>query len=288
MNWGNFQAATSTLSWLILGFLVLQPILKHRMLQKARENSFRQLESSRKSRVIALIHRKESVNFLGFPVVQFLDIQDSEAVLRAIRLTPDDMPIDIILHTPAGLNLSSEQIARALGRHAAKKTVFVPHYAMSGGTLLAIAADELVMCPDAILGALDPLIGSFPAASIISVAQRKTVEQMSDATFLMVDQARKAVNQMNLLLTKLLSKRMDEPQAISLAKSMTEGRWTQDYPISVEELRELGFPASTEMPEDVLRLMNLFPQDGRRRPSVDFIPMPYPVKPPVGPIPVGK
>src|SRR5438309_3439873 len=101
MQWGNFQAATSTLNWLIFAFLVIQPIVKHGALVSAREAAFRQVEKSRKSRVIALIHRKETVNFLGFPVVQFLDIQDSEAVLRAVRLTPADMPIDLILHTPA-------------------------------------------------------------------------------------------------------------------------------------------------------------------------------------------
>ena len=32
------------------------------------------------------------------------------------------------------------QIARALRRHKGKVTVFVPHYAMSGGTLIALAA----------------------------------------------------------------------------------------------------------------------------------------------------
>jgi ClpP class serine protease len=282
MNWGNFQGALNTLNWIIFGYLFLQPVLKHRMVQKARETAFRELEQSRKTRVIALIHRKEVVNFLGFPVVQFLDIHDSEAVLRAIRLAPDDRPIDIILHTPAGLNLASEQIAHALTRHKAKVTVFVPHYAMSGGTLLAFAADELVMCPDAILGALDPLIGQYPAASIIYVAERKTPEQMADSTFLLLDQAKKAVHQMKLLLKKILSKRMDEPRAEELSKTLTAGRWTQDYPISVEELRELGFTVSTDMPEDVLMLMNLYPQDAHRRPSVDFIPAPYTApKPPL-------
>jgi ClpP class serine protease len=275
MNWPTFQAAASALNWCIFAFLILWPITKHRMLQKARENAFKDIERRRKSRVIALIHRKETFNFLGLPMLQFLDIQDSEAVLRAIRLTPDDMPIDLIIHTPAGLNLYSEQIARALHRHKAKITVYVPHYALSGGTLLALAADELFMCSDAILGALDPIVGQFPAASIISVAQRKTVEQMSDGTYILVDQARKSVNQMQLLLKRVLSRHFDEQRVQELAKTFTEGRWTQDYPISVEELKRMGFAVSSEMPEDVLRLMNLYPQDGKRRPSVDFIPAPY-------------
>ena len=56
----------------------------------------------------------------------YINIEDSEAVLRAIRLTPDDQPIDLILHTPGGLVLAAEQIAKALVDHKGKVTVFIP------------------------------------------------------------------------------------------------------------------------------------------------------------------
>ena len=72
-----------------------------------------------------------------------------------------------ILHTPGGLVLASEQIAQALLRRTGRVTVFVPHYAMSGGTLIALAADEIVMDPNAVLGPVDPQIGEYPAASIM-------------------------------------------------------------------------------------------------------------------------
>ncbi len=64
-------------------------------------------------------------------------------MLRAIRMTPAEMPIDLIVHTPGGLVLASDQIAHALKRHDGRVTVIVPHYAMSGGTLVALAADEI-------------------------------------------------------------------------------------------------------------------------------------------------
>jgi ClpP class serine protease len=70
--------------------------------QKARDSIFHQFQSERKSRVIALIHRQESQSIFGVQVSSFINIEDSEAVLRAIRLTPDDQPIDLILHTPGG------------------------------------------------------------------------------------------------------------------------------------------------------------------------------------------
>jgi ClpP class serine protease len=270
------SGALSVLNWIIVIYILVQPILKQRMLIAGRLTVTREIEKKRGSRLISLIHRKEVVNFLGFPLVQYLDIQDSEAILRAIRLTPDDMPIDLIIHTPAGLNLSAEQIARALLRRKAKVTVFVPHYALSGGTLIALAADELVMCPDAILGALDPTINQFPAASVLSVAGQKSPELMSDNTYILVDQAYKAVRQMKQVVTLLLKKNMDGETAEKLADVLTNGNLTQDYPISVDEARDMGLPVKDDIPVEIYQYMNLFPQSTQQRPTVDYIPLPYP------------
>jgi ClpP class serine protease len=144
----------------------LWPALQMRMLEAARMRLLSDLEKKRGSRVIALIHRQETMALLGFPIYRYIDINDSEEVLRAIKLTDDDVPIDLILHTPGGLVLAAEQIAHGLCRHAGKVTVFVPHYAMSGGTLLALAANEIVMDENAVLGPVDPQLGGQPAASI--------------------------------------------------------------------------------------------------------------------------
>lgn len=121
----------------------------------------------RGARVIVMIHRQEALALLGIPLFRYINIGDAEELLRAVRMTPPDRPIDLILHTPDGLVLASEQIARALCNHPAKVTVFVPHYAMSGGTLIALAADEIVMDPHAVLGPGDPQLGEYRAASIL-------------------------------------------------------------------------------------------------------------------------
>ena len=114
-------------------------------------------------------------------------------------MTPPEMPIDILLHTPGGLVLASEQIACALKRHKGKVTVFVPHYAMSGGTLIALAADEIIMDPDAVLGPVDPQLGTpqagyFPAASILKALEQPNPNR-DDHTIIMGDVARKAIEQ---------------------------------------------------------------------------------------------
>ena len=141
------------LFWFFFMLSALQPVLRQRMLEAMRDAQDRAAGKTRNSRVILLVHRQETMRLLGFPVMRYIDINDSEEVLRAIQMTDDDVPLDIVLHTPGGLVLAALQIARAIRGHKGKVTVLVPHYAMSGGTLIALAADEIVMSPYAVLGA---------------------------------------------------------------------------------------------------------------------------------------
>ena len=263
------------LLWLFIILSSLQPVLRQRWLDAQRMRAFHRLEEHRKSRVIGLIHRQETMSFLGIPIARYIDIDDSERVLRAIGLTDKSVPIDMILHTPGGLVLAAEQIAFALRRHPAKVTVFVPHYAMSGGTLIALAADDVTMAENAVLGPVDPQLGQSPAASIVKVIERKPIKDIDDETIIQADLAGKALRQVERTVCELLRDHYPEAQAESLARTLAGGTWTHDYPISVTEARELGLKVSTDMPEEVFEMMGLYPQTSQRRPSVEYIPLPY-------------
>ena len=264
------------LLWIFFLFSTLMPILRHRLLEMSRQRLMRKIEQKRNSRLITLIHRQEILSFLGIAFSRYIDIEDSEQVLRAIRMTPDDMPIDIILHTPGGLVLAADQIAHALIRHKAKVTVFVPHYAMSGGTLIALAADEIVMDENAVLGPIDPQVGKYPAASIIEVTKIKDVNETDDETLILADMAKKARAQVrNTIVEILMGNDMPREQAEKIAEALSCGQWTHDYPIGLEEARRLGIPVKEGLPKEIYDLMSLYPQAGGRRPSVQYIPIPY-------------
>jgi ClpP class serine protease len=270
---------------IVLIFIVLLqafvPMLQTWYIGYRRRSAMSAMESKRKSRVITMIHRQESMSLLGFPIARYIDIEDSEQVLRAIRMTPDEMPIDMILHTPGGLVLASEQIAGALKRHKGKVTVIVPHYAMSGGTLVGLAADEVAMDPNAVLGPVDPQMGSaqggsYPAASILKALEEPNPNR-NDQTLILGDVARKAVRQVHEFVYSLYVDREGPEKAEKLARTLSEGRWTHDYPIGLEEARELGLPVTDAVPPEVYQLMELYPQamGMMRRPGVEYIPMPY-------------
>ncbi len=265
------------LFWLFLIVSSLQPVIRQRILEASRLRLLSRFERRRGSRAIALVHRQETMSLFGFPVMRYIDINDSEAILRAIKLTDSERPVDLIVHTPGGLVLAAGQIASALGRHAGKVTVFVPHYAMSGGTLIALAADEIVMDQNAVLGPLDPQLGQSPAASILSVLERKEPKDIDDETLIRADVARKAIAQVRATVRDLLlGKEMPVSQADTLADKLTGGSWTHDYAIGAEEARKLGMPVTTEMPADIYEFMDLFQQPTRAmRPSVEYVPLPY-------------
>ena len=262
--------------WILLIGLSFYPMLRQHQVERVRLRYLHRLQQQRGSRVITLIHRQEPLGLLGLLGRRFITIEDSEKVLRAIRLTPPEVPIDLILHTPGGLVLAAEQIAQALRRHPARVRVYVPHYAMSGGTLIALAADEIWMDDNAVLGPVDPQLGQWPAASIVRVAEQKDINRVDDETLILADMARKALAQVRGLVRELLTKHLPAEQADEVAQALTEGRWTHDYPLDCRQLQAWGLPVRCGLPEAIYRLMELYPQAPERRPSVHYIPLPAP------------
>ena len=264
------------ISWLFWLFIVAQffiPLYQKRLLQVRRDRAFHAFEQRRRTRLVTMIHRQETMSFLGFPIARYIDIEDSEQVLRAIRLG-----IDLLLHTPGGLVLAAEQIAFALKRHKGKVTVFVPHYAMSGGALIALSADEIVMDPNAVLGPVDPQLGtqqaSYPAASIVRALAQPNPNR-EDSTLILGDLAEKALRQVKATMKRLLLEHHSDADAERIATKLASGEWTHDYALDPEELRALGIAILEDVPREVYELMDLFPQTSQRRPGVEFIPVPY-------------
>lgn len=256
--------------WLLIAILAFQPVLRQRLLMVARQRLIRRIERRRNSRVILLVHRQETMQILGFPLIRYIDVEDSEAIIDAVNSTDPEVPIDLVLHTPGGLVLASYQIARAIKRRRGKVTVFVPYYAMSGGTLIALAANEIVMSEHALLGPTDPQIGKYSAAALLRVCETKPIEHISDETLLFADQAEKAVKQLHAIVQEMLQDKMSPESADQLARLLTRGAWTHDYPITCEQAKKLGLNVTSDMPKEFYELMKLFPQPVRRTPSVEY------------------
>ncbi len=260
------------LFWIVLLLSAFQPVIQQRLLEAARQRTIARLESQRGSRVILLVHREETMRLLGFPLMRYIDVNDSEAVLRAIHMTDPKVPLDLVLHTPGGLVLAALQIARAIKAHPGRVRVHVPHFALSGGTLIALAADEIHMSPHAVLGPVDPQIGDLPAVSLLKVVESKPIERVDDRTLALADVGRKAIAQVREAVRGLLGGILDDSQAEALAERLSNGTWTHDYPIGAEQARDLGLPVTTDIDPEVMALMTLYPQPVRSLPGVEYLP----------------
>jgi ClpP class serine protease len=266
--------------WILLFLaLILFPMIQRNILQRERRRVLKKLGKNRGTQVITLIHRQEIISLLGIPIARYIDIDDSEEVLRAIRSAQKNVPIDIILHTPGGLALASTQIAMALKAHPAKKTVIIPHYAMSGGTLIAFAADEIVMDPHAALGPVDPQLGDqtgvYPATSLIKVVQKKKIDEIDDKTLVYAEEAEKAIIQMKGLLKKILEGKCGDEIVNSLIDEFVSGKYTHDHPFMADTAKAiLGECVRTDVPQEAYDLMRLYRMEvGRRRPGVEYVPL---------------
>jgi ClpP class serine protease len=228
------------------------------------------LARERGATVINLIHRQESMALFGFPIVRYIDIDDAEGILRAISDTPQGRPIEIILHTPGGLVLAAQQIASALADHDGRVTAVVPHYAMSGGTLIAMAADEIVIDAHAALGPVDPQLGEYAARSLVRVASLPGEHE--DRTLLLADVGRMAITQVEAFVVTLLERRMPPDRAVAVATLMATGTWTHDHPLQARDLVQLGLPIKIGVPTAERELMTLYPQPRGRPSPVEYVP----------------
>ncbi|HEX2335832.1 MAG TPA: ATP-dependent Clp protease proteolytic subunit [Hyphomicrobiaceae bacterium] len=267
----------STLIWIFIALMALQPMLMGRWLSFNRLKAIQAIEKARGSRVITMIHRQEKRSLFGFNVARHIDLEDAQTIIAAIKETPPARAIDLVLHTPGGLVLAAMQIARAIEAHPGKVTVFVPVYAMSGGTLLALAADEIVLGEFSVLGPIDPQIAGFPAASILRVRESKPIEHIFDLTLVLADMSEKALTQVKRGAVELLTPRLDQASAEKLAEKLAGGHWTHDYALTAQEATELGLPVTVGMPVEMLELMKLYPQPVQRS-GVEFLPIEVPQK----------
>jgi ClpP class serine protease len=265
----------STLVWLLIALMALQPLLTARWSAIKRAQAIRTIERKRGTRVITMIHRQEKRSLFGFSVSRHIDLEDAQTIIAAIKETPTDRPIDLILHTPGGIVLAAMQIARAVEAHPAKVTVLVPVYAMSGGTLIALAADEIVLGEFSVLGPIDPQIVGLPAASIVRARDSKPVEHVFDLTLVLADVSEKALAQVKRGAVELMTPRLDQARAEELAAKLAGGHWTHDYALTATEATKIGLPVTVGMPLEVMELMKLYPQPVQRS-GVEFLPLDVP------------
>jgi ClpP class serine protease len=256
----------SLLFILLLLYAVIYPQSQLKQIRMRRISKLKVMEKLHGCKVLTMIHRREAISVFGLPVYQYIDEEDAEQILRWIRQY-QDYPLELILHTPGGQLHASIQIARALRRHPKNTKVIIPHYSMSGGTIIALAANEIVMDKDAVIGPIDPQIGdfmrgTFPAPSWIYAAETKK-EKADDTTLVMSDISRKALKLTRDVAKELLEGKIQpgssgESRLDEVVDKLVSGEMIHSFPLSAAEAKAIGLPISTDFPQEVHEFMKLF------------------------------
>jgi len=220
---------------------------------QARRNILQRMEAKRGSKVITIVHSK---SVFGEESYEELGPEEVEHILMRIHDIPNLTPIDLILHTPGGMALSAEMIAMALMAHRGKVTVHIPFYAMSGGTLIALAGNEIRMEQWSVLGPVDPQIGGWPASILLKIVKEKGIQFSQDDTIMYSYLAEMALEQMKRFVLKILSGKMRTGDAERVADCLLQGYVAHDTPINYKVAKSLRLPVKLGVPEEVYQFFD--------------------------------
>jgi len=226
-----------------------------------RQRIIREIEQERGSKVITMIHKREL--WTGPGEDPEIVLEDAETILQQIRSTPPDKPIDLILHTPGGVALAAEMMSMAIKFHPENVTVIVPFYAMSGGSLMSLAADKIKMERYSMLGPVDPQIptpdgNTWPAGSLESLVTLKPLQKVSDRMIVMADVARLEIENAIAFVMWLLEERMSKEEAKRVAEFFAHGYMSHSTPITLDVVKAVGLDVEEGIPEKVYELFRTF------------------------------
>lgn len=230
-----------------------------------RRSIIEDLERERGTKVITMIHKKEL--WTEGEEGSEIGIEDTEKVLMQLRSTPPDKPVDLIIHTLGGYALAAQMMAMAIKFHPSKVTVMVPFYAMSGGSMMSLAASEIRMEKYSVLGPVDPQIptpdGMWPAGSLATLVKTKPIQAITDRMVILAEAGNLEIENAKAFVMWLLEGKMDKEQADRVADFLARGYMAHATPITLDVARALGLNVVEGIPDQVYELFKTFAFTGQ-------------------------
>lgn len=187
---------------------------------------------------------------------QYISYEEAFYLCEKIRRSKKS-PLLLILHTLGGYSFPSEMIANAIKKHPGKKFACVPYIAMSGGTVIALATDQIKMGKDAFLGPIDTQYAGFPAAAFEKLKSEKSKDQIGDTVLLtsyLVDQHKLTAKQRAMAIVNDAHKPKGDPDHV-VNELMNAGRHHAEQ-ISSDTAQAMKINVSTDVPAEVYTLVD--------------------------------
>lgn len=238
-NWTQFGAEiVVALMASVFVLIYLAGVIRPHLGQLACQVKLRQIKNIQGRHVLFVKHTQTD-----FFSQSMIDTTTMYALEKALKKFHGE-PFDLILHTPGGLVFAAQQISRIIRQYPGTVRAYIPVYAMSGGTLLSLACDEIHMSETACLGPVDPQLGSlFSMGSANSYAEvvRRKGRRASDNSIQMAYLGKQYTKTIQTMLADILRpKILDDERLQAAVMFLTSGAVEHGYPISRQELDGLG------------------------------------------------
>lgn len=141
-------------------------------------------------RYLEELHRLTDRNIIAYysgwqskPNINGVEIRDEDrnGFMMAIHELDISKGLDLILHTPGGSISATQSIVSYLREKFGRNIrAIIPHTAMSGGTIMACAAKEILMARHSSIGPIDPQVRGIPAKGVLVEFERAFQEICAD------------------------------------------------------------------------------------------------------------
>jgi ClpP class serine protease len=153
-------------------------------------------------------------------------------------------PFDMIIHTPGGEVFSAMYISRMLKQYPGHIRTIIPMYSMSGGTLLALSTDELVMAPSSCLGPVDPQLGTlfkFGSAKSWDRILKFKGKKAEDSSISLAYTGKQYTQSIKNHMLKTVDFGLSKSQKETFINFITSGDVEHAYALTPMELKNFGF-----------------------------------------------
>lgn len=190
---------------------------------------------------------------------QQIAFDEAFSAVAQIRQANPRAKIVVVLHTLGGYARPAHMMASALKQHLKKSkrkkgdriVAFVPYVAMSGGTMIALASDKVVMGGASSLGPIDTIYGGFPNDAYQALLEQKGPLATQDVLVLLAHEADKYdryAREVSREIVNDMHKSGDRGEHY-LADHLSAGRMSHSQAITPGDAKKLGMNVSTEIPK---------------------------------------
>ncbi len=203
-----------------------------------------------------------------------LNDADKNGFMNAINKLDREKGLDLILHTPGGETAATESLVDYLRSTFGKNIrAIVPQLAMSAGTMIACACNQVIMGKHSSLGPIDPQFQGIPAHGVVEEFKKAHDEIKSDPSTIpiwqvllskyppaFIGECEKAIQWSNemvrewLLTGMLEGKNEAEKIAANIINELADHSLTKSHArhLSIEKCRQIGLEvAPLEDTEDL-------------------------------------